>query len=169
MSDAVGFYPGGPTIASGRLPVQQPTPSTPAAPTPVPAAATAPVYQPWVTTIAQAESAIKTHVNEALREFNQDMQAAERILNTAAAISRELTAPLEAAAWSAYQRYTDEAARVSSAIMGPATKAYDEALKQAHNRLEARLTPAEQAYKRATTDANYAKQLGTQGATMASG
>lgn len=169
MSEPVGFYPGGPTIANGRLPVQQPTPSTPAAPTPVPAAAKAPVYQPWVTTIDQAESAIKTHVNEALREFNADMQAAERILNTAASIARQLAGPLEAAAWSAYQRYTDEAARVSSAVMGPATKAYEDALKQAHDRLSARLAPAEKAYQRATSDAAYAKQLGTQSSTMASG
>lgn len=155
------YDPGGPP--SGLAPRTIPTPSSatsPAAPSePVPAGAEAPVYQPWVAVLENAQSRLKTDVQTLLRVYNRDIGAAGRLLDTARAIADQQSKQLETAAWEAWHRIMAEAAAVHNAIMEPALTAYKNAMDGAHDRLRKDLTPVDERYKQVASDAQWTQGI----------
>lgn len=128
----------------------------------VPAGAAAPVWQPWITTHDQAQSALKTTIQAELQEFDQVVKAAQRMLDRAAAAASQQARQLETAAWTSWQKYMDEAGVVSDLLMGPALKAYNEVLDKAHTRLTQRIAAAEMSFNQAQAASAYAKNLSVQ-------
>lgn len=142
------------TVPGGN--VSQPPTSSDAA---VPAGAEAPVYQPWVQVLADAESKLKTEVQTALRKLDKTTTDAGRILDAARAIATEQAKTQEAAAWVAWNTHMQAAAEIYSAVMDPALRAYTEAVTTAHGRLRHDLGPVYDAYKKITGDATWAQQI----------
>lgn len=125
----------------------------------VPAEAGAPVWQPWVGVLGSAQSRLKTEIQASLRTFEREAGDAGRILDAARAMAAQATAPLEAAAWTAWHRYMNEAAAISEAIMTPALAAHGQALAAAHDKLRRDLTPAEHGYAQTLSDAQWTQSL----------
>lgn len=134
---------------------------TAALPSPVPATAAAPVWQPWTETHAQAQSKLKTQINTALASFNRDMSDAQRLLDTAESIAQQQVKQLEAAAWAAWHKYMTEANAVHDAVMTPALAAYQTAIEQAHQRANTLIFRAQGAYDLAKDVSVYGRNQAT--------
>jgi hypothetical protein len=134
--------------------------STPVS-TPIPAAAAAPVWQPWVETHAKAQSALKTQINVANIAFNRDMADAQRLLDAAESIATHQTRELEAAAWAAWHKYMQEANAIHDAVMKPALTAYEQAVEQAHERANTLIYRAQAAYDKAKHITIYSRDTAT--------
>lgn len=133
--------------------------TTPA--TPIASAATAPVWQPWTEVHAQAQSRLKTQINTASVQFNRDMAAAQRLLDTAESIAQEQVKQLEAAAWAAWHKYQQEANAIHEAVMNPALAAYQNAVEQAHGRANTLIYRAQAAYDQAKHISVYGRDTAT--------
>lgn len=157
MSETIGVGPG-----IGGVPVRQASGGSTSALTttttgPIPAAAASPVWQPWVETHAKAQSALKTQINVALVAFNRDMASAQRLLDAAESIAATEVKQLEAAAWSAWHKYMQEAAATHDAVMKPALAAFDAAAEQARARADTLIYHANAAYVQAKGIAVYGR------------
>lgn len=129
--------------------------------TPVPAAAAAPVWQPWVETHSQAQSRLKTQIGAASAEFNRDMADAQRILDVAESIAQTQVRQLEIAAWAAWHKYQEQANAIHEAVMNPALAAYQNAVDQAHARANTLIYRAQQAYDQAKHISIYGRDTAT--------
>lgn len=163
----LGIGMGGVLAAPGTAPTTTTTTTTTTAT--VPASAEAPVWQPWVQVQANALSVLKTGITKALAEYNRAGMNAQTILDQAVALAKSQSAPLETAAWAAFNKYMGEAGALSDAILSPANTAYTAAMDAAHTRLLAELDPIQHAYARVASDTGWTHQLATGGATIGSG
>lgn len=125
----------------------------------VPADAGPPTWQPWAAVQANALSRLKTQLQASLHQLDKDVTEATKLLDGARTSAEQLTAHLEAAAWSTWHRYMDEARRVEHAIMEPALKAHADQLAAAATRFRNSVDPVEHAYKLAKEQSNYGKAL----------
>lgn len=159
MTQATGVYQ-----VPGGLPPRQITPSSTDTSAPsggdmVPPAAAAPVWQPWAEVLANAQSRLKTEVQNQLRTFNHTVTEAGRLLDAARTIANEQSRQLEAAAWAAWNRYMAEARELHNTVMQPAVSAYTDAVAAAHTRLRSELGKVDDQYKRITQDATWTQQI----------
>lgn len=135
----------------------------------IPANAEAPVWQPWVNSQAQALSALKTEISGATTDYDKAVQEAQRLFDVSLSIAAEQTRRLEAAAWASWTKYMDEAARIETAIMTPASQAYEQMIEGAKNAFLARINPVQHAYARVVQDTTWSKNLTTGSATIGVG
>lgn len=142
------------------------TSTPPPPPATVAAGSSAPVWQPWVETHAKAQSILKTQINQALIVFNREMADAQRMIDAAQAIAAEQTRQLEAAAWSAWKKYMDEAVRVNNAVMVPALATYEKAIDAAHDKASAQINRAHHTYDQAKDLTSFSSNLAVGSDTM---
>jgi hypothetical protein len=165
---SIGLSPGDIT---GRVPISTyneplPTSGQPIGQQPVPANAAPPVWQPWATTQAQAQSVLNTEITRSLAVYNGQLAAAQRMFENAMAIAARQAKPLETAAWTAFDSYMKQADQVYAAILNPAVEAYKKAVANAHDALTGRMDPVEHAYARAAADATWTQNLANGGSTL---
>lgn len=165
---SVGLSPGdfNPTVPISLYETTPPPPASSSTPGTIPANASAPVWQPWATTQASAQSVLNTQIDRALKVYDGQLQAAQRMLDNAEAIATRQAKPLETAAWAAWNSYMQAAEAVYNASMEPALAAYTKAIQLAHDTLTGRLDPVEHAYARAAADATWTNNLANGGATL---
>ena len=157
MSETIGPFKGVLGTPSSNLAGGSTSTAPTPAPTVVPSGAAGPVWQPWVETHANAQSKLKTQINVALVAFNRDMASAQRLLDAAESIAATEVKQLEAAAWSAWHKYMQEAANTHDAVMKPALAAFDAAAEQARARADTLIYHANAAYVQAKGIAVYGR------------
>lgn len=162
MSETIGVGPGIGGVPARSAASTSASSAAAATPTQIPAAATGPVWQPWVESHAKAQSALKTQINTALVQFNRDMADAQQLLNAAESIASQQVQQLRAAAWEAWQRYMQEAEAVHNAVMQPAFTAFQRATQQAHDRANTLISRAHASY-------DLSKDLSVFGRNLANG
>lgn len=126
---------------------------------PVSADAAPPVWQPWASVQANALSRLKTQLTVSLRQLDHDVNEAGRLLDAARMLAAQQTAHLEAAAWSAWNKFMAEARAIEKAVMEPALKAHADQLAEAQSRFHADVDPVEHAYSLAKKQAQFAQNL----------
>lgn len=115
------------------------------------------VWQPWETTISQAEARLKAETASALATLDKRAAEAAQLLNVAYATAASPAAALRKAAWDAWHRYMAMADDLLTSIVKPATEAYDREIAEAAAAYDAALGDAVSAYNKLLAAANRAK------------
>lgn len=115
------------------------------------------VWQPWDTLLKAAEGQLKSETGAALAELQRRMAEATQLLNVAYATAASPAADLRSAAWAAWHQYMGMADDLLSAVLSPATKAYDAEVAAAGHAYDAALADAVKAYTAALDRARRAK------------
>lgn len=115
------------------------------------------VWQPWETLIGDAEGRLKSEMGAALAELNRRQAEAAQLLNVAYATAAGPAAELRKTAWDTWHKYMAMADDFISAVLQPATTAYDHEIAEAAKSYDDALADAVKTYKALLDRANRAK------------
>lgn len=116
-------------------------------------------WEPWTTTVQQAEVRARQELTVALALFNQAAAEAGKILDTAQQIASQAAGQLEDRARAEYERWMTQAAAVQGQVMDPAQAIYDQAMTQAADDFNKAITTIGDTFRNATAAANKSREF----------